>query len=171
MISLRFIQIYAITAGSIFLFLTLRYSFSRLWHHYFKFWFYKFLYYPFAIRRRRWIGPVTWLRLIIEPSCWLIILALPFVNSHNLAELGANFGTFALIFLGPLVFGGNSVLACRILDVSLRLVRQAHVSLGLLTLALILTHAILLGTSRPHIPFTDRIWLYGLIVRCLDNTQ
>ena len=75
------------------------------------------------------------------------------------------FWRLALIFLVPLVFGGNLTLAGHVLNISLRLIKQTHVSLGYMTLVLILAHAILLGVSKPSIPFTDRIWLFGFIVR------
>ena len=159
------LQVFAITAGGVFTLVVLRCFIFSLWSYYFKFWFYKCLYYPFIIRRHRAFGPVTWLRMILELGSWIAVAVLVSIGVRSARELGASLGAFALIFFVPLVFGGDLTFASRMLDAPIRVLRRAHASLGMLALMLILVHSILSGSQRGFFSFSDPVWLYGIVVR------
>ena len=161
---LSFIQVYAIAAGSVLAVIAFRYSFARLWHYYFQFWFNKYLRYPLIIIRHRYFGPVTRIRLILEIGCWALVAVLAFVDCRSMGNLGADLGTFALVFFVPLVFAGDITLASYILDTPMRLVKQVHTSLGILALALTFLHAVISGTQRKNFSLADNVWLYGIVV-------
>ena len=158
------LQIYAVCAGSTFIFVILRRFLFFLWTIYFKFWFYKYFYHTFALRRHRFIGPISWFSLIIVSVLWISAVALNFTNAPPTSQLGANLGEFALTLLVPLFFGGEFTLATRILEVSLRLLRQIHIRLGVLTLVSIVVHSILSGSKGVPFSLSNIVWLYGLIV-------
>ena len=158
------LQIYAICAGGVFLAIILRRFLFFLWSVYFKFWFYKYLYHAFALRRHRVVGPISWFSLITISGLWISAAALNLTNASSIIQLGANFGEFALTLFIPLVFGGEFTLATRILKVSLSLLRQIHLHVGALTFVSVVIHSILSGSKGTPFSISNIVWLYGLVV-------
>ena len=164
------LQIYAICAGGLFLSIILRRFLVFLWSVYFKFWFYKYLYHAFALRRHRVVGPISWFNLITISSLWISAAALNLINASSTIQLGANLGEIALTLFIPLIFGGEFTLATRILEVSLRLLRRIHLHLGALAFVSVIAHSILSGSKGPPFSISSIMWLYGVVVSQSSET-
>lgn len=168
--SLSFIEYYAIFAGAICLLLALRCLLFYLWKQYIRVFFFRHLYFPFAIPRYSLLGPISRFRLVLEILLWSVIAFFSAFRAQTIAQLGQNVGTVAAVQSIPIFLSGLFTFTSSITGASLETLYQLHKSLGIVTLFASLVHALVSGTQSKNFSWSNRQWVSGITVSILRNS-
>ena len=124
---------------------------------------FRYLTYPYLVRRHRFLGPWTRADVIIQ---------LAYITSNSfclgfrssIAKAGLRAGSLSLINLIPLFLGPHLGFLADILGVSLSTFRHLHRSAGLMSSGLVLFHALIVIISRTAFALHGVKNLSGVVV-------
>jgi hypothetical protein len=164
MLSLLLIQVYTITVSALCTMFVLRCLVLFIWAHYIRTLFLKYIYYPFAIQRYRFVGPISRFHFLLEIGYWTLTAVAASLRFSTLGQFGKNLGSLATVQLIPLFLGGTFDLASDVTKVSTRVLETVHRSLGRLIISLGILHALISGSQTPGFSWNSQLWLFGIIV-------
>ena len=125
----------------------------------------KHLTYPYLVHRHRFVGPWTRSGVLLQ----LIYIALNVFclafRVPTLSKAGLRAGNLSLANMIPLFAGAHLSFLADLLGFPLNTVRRVHRSAGLMAVALLLFHALVLVSDRTSFSLKVPEHLYGLIVR------
>ena len=161
------VQIYGMTAGGIFLIFLLYCASSSIcrWvQNRTLFLVFKYLVYPFLVKRNFLLSPITrWhaLLIVIYLSGTAVCNV---VGVTTLAQAGNRAGSLAAVHLIPLLFANRAGFAADLLGLSLQTYLRLHSSFGFMALFQSLTHIIIYLRSNP-LRTRDQLQFNGLLVQ------
>ena len=136
-------QIYAIVAGAMLCSLLLYRTCSRVsgWiQDRAIFYAFKYLIYPFFLRRRGFPDPITRWRVTLVSMCWLGTALCNVIEIKTLFEASKTAGVLSVLHLVPLLFSSRLSFAADLLGLSLKFYNGFHGLLGYLAFLQGLTH-------------------------------
>ena len=108
---------------------------------------FRYLTYPYLLRRHRFLGPWTHADVIIQ-LVYIVSNSFCLGFRSSIAKAGLRAGSLSLINLIPLFLGPHLGFLADILGVSLSTFRHIHRSAGLMSSGLVLFHALTVIISR-----------------------
>lgn len=164
--AMEIIQIYAISVGSVFLFLLLisPRSYVKLLITAVSLPTYKHLIYPRVIRRYRYVGPWSRASVLLQ-LCYILVntFCISF-NVPNVFTAGSRAAHLSLINMVPNFAGPHLSFLADILGVPLSTYQSIHRSSGIMSSLLLLFHIITIPGSQNQFPLQLAENLWGLFV-------
>ena len=160
------VQIYAITAGGVFVVLLLycaSSSISRWIQDRTLFYVFKYLIYPLLIQRRRCLAPFTRWQLLWTVIYWGLTLVCNLIGVRTMSQAGTRAGSLSVLHLIPLCFAGRLSVAADLLGLSWRTYVTLHSSIGVMAFLQALVHALIFVTHSVFL-IHDTQQFYGLLV-------
>jgi len=123
----------------------------------------KHLFYPFMLARHRFVGPWTRSSAVKQCLFWALTAFCTVFRTSTLADAGTRAGMLSMINMIPLYSGLHLSFVADLLGVSVRAYTRIHGSLGVMTGALALFHAVVAVTGGRSTSQDTNI--YTLMVR------
>lgn len=155
-----------VAAGILFLLLLQRYilhAFKFLFNPRLFFLFSRHLVLPYLFNRRRFWGPISWLRAGLHMLHLGGTLACNINGVHDISTARSRAGSLAILHLIPLLFVPNLSLAAEIFGFSLSAYHQFHRALGWMTILQVALH-VTLAVYKTAFDLNDRAQRHGFMV-------
>ena len=161
------VQIYGLAAGGIFV-TCLLYCASSYVYRWIQdrtlFLIFKYLIYPFLIKRSFLFSPLSRWHALLTVIYWSGTAVCNIVGVSTIAEAGNRAGSLAALHLIPLLFASRAGFAAELLGLSLQTYMRLHKSFGFMALLQSLIHIIIFLSSHA-LQTGDHLQFYGLLVR------
>ena len=160
------VQIYAITAGGLFvilLFYCASASISRWIQDRTLFYVFKYLIYPILVRRRRFFSPITRWQVLWTAVYWGLTAVCNVVGVNTVVQAGNRAGSLSVLHLIPLLFTGRLSFAASLLGLSWQSYVRLHSSVGVIAFLQGLIHTLIFITHNTF-RLQDAQQFYGFLV-------